>query len=50
MATVITAMDTMGVAGGVHPVITRHIGVDGMAAQDPMAFTEIISMSTIMFM
>jgi len=39
--------DTGVVAGGVHPFITPHVGVDGMEVQDLMDFMEIISMFII---
>lgn len=43
-------MDTEVVAGGVHPFTIPPVGVDGMEVQDLMAFMEIISMYTIIFM
>lgn len=43
-------MDTEVVAGGVHPFTIPPAGVDGMEVQDLMAFMEIISMYTIIFM
>ena len=42
------AMATMDVAGGVLLIIIRHVGVDGMEAQDLMDSMEIISMFIIM--